>query len=440
MGISRRYRRILLFILKLSLLSLVGCQSFSAASSSKIQGSPVVITAMIQQSRYYSGLKAMIAKLAQEENIIVQCQIIPDDQYLEIMTMKLNSGESADIIDYNIPDIYDRLVPEKFCVDLSSESWVKQLKEPEAIKRAGKIYGFPLQSLQGVHGVIYNRSVFERLGLEEPKSWEEFIRLLEEIHLKDPQITPLYMVKEPWVAQIWMSDGMSKALGQERLLSLSQDLLHNRQKWSGNKALSAVIDYYLSLFQQDYVNQNYLSCSYDMAIDALGTGKAAMHFNGDFFAASVLEKCPQADLGMFSLDMPNAYSEGLVTVNPSSTGFVAYKYGKEVETVKRIFELWSTPEYGNLYFVDRPGFPAFIGVDGGVIPGYLKEIDKNYLQKGAFIPEFNSVFGIAKVSFETSLWLLYLEAPVKQISGEEVLQLYQPSYEAFMRKNHQPGF
>ena len=44
----------------------------------------------------------MIQKLEEEENIKIDAQIVPDDESLNMIKMKLNSGECPDIIDYNV--------------------------------------------------------------------------------------------------------------------------------------------------------------------------------------------------------------------------------------------------------------------------------------------------------------------------------------------------
>ena len=65
----------------------------------------VVVTALIQQSRNFEGLQKMIQKLEEEENIKIDAQIVPDDESLNMIKMKLNSGECPDIIDYNVPAV-----------------------------------------------------------------------------------------------------------------------------------------------------------------------------------------------------------------------------------------------------------------------------------------------------------------------------------------------
>lgn len=115
-----------------------------AAATDAAKGEQVVVTALIQQSRNYSGLQKMIEKLEKEENIKIDAQIVPDEESLNMIKMKLNSGECPDIIDYNIPAVYDIIDPESNFADMTGEEWIDRLVILENVTaKDGKIYGFP---------------------------------------------------------------------------------------------------------------------------------------------------------------------------------------------------------------------------------------------------------------------------------------------------------
>ena len=435
--------------------SLAGCGQQSPSSASAAPDSvaassegtapgtnkkePVTITAMITQSRNYDGLKNMIKKLEAEENITIDCQVVPDDQYQNMMIMKFNSGEIADIVDYNIPDIYNVVDPEKFMADLSAEPWVANMIKPENVQKNGKIYGFPFQTVQGVHGLVYNKDVFDKLGLSEPKSWDEFLTICETIKTKGEGVVPFHLPKDGWVPQIIVADNMAKALGKQGLKDTTAKLLANELTFPEVPAFEQVINHYLDLFAKGYINDDYLSASYDDCIAAVGTGKAAMSFNGDFFAASIMEAYPDTKLGMCNLKMPTA-QEDYITANIDSIGFVANKNSKNLETVKRVFQAWSTPDYADLYFASRPGFPAFKDVNGGPVPYYLETLNNDYISKGNFDAEINYYMGVGKNAVSNYLWIYYLEGPAKKMTGAQVLEKFQPDYAKYMKENKQPGF
>ena len=398
----------------------------------------VVVTALIQQSRNFEGLQKMIQKLEEEENIKIDAQIVPDDESLNMIKMKLNSGECPDIIDYNVPAVYDIIDPASNFADMTGEAWTDRLVIPGNVTaKDRKIYGFPFLSVPGLHGFIYNKDVFDKAGVEVPATWDELLAACEKI--KESGTTPIFMPKDTWVPQILMTDNFAKILGADGCKDFADKILKNETKWSDVPEFAEVLDKYLELYQKGYVNSNFASATYDDAIAAVADGTAAMHFNGDFFATSVLEANPEAQIGMFPISMKEGAD--VITENMSSAGFVAYKNSENLDVVKKIFDLWSTPEYANLYFADRPAFPAFQGVDGGKVPDYLAEINENYIKEGKAIPEFNYYVMTLNPLFESSLYVYYVDAPAKgTMDGKAVMEKFQKDYEQYMKDQGAEGF
>lgn len=413
----------------------------ASANTAKADGKkPVTITALIQQSRNFDGLQEMIKKLEAEENIIIDAQVVPDGEALNMIKMKLNSGEAPDIIDFNVPAIYDIIDPAEYFADMSGEEWTKNLLIPENVtcRQDGKIYGFPFLSVPGTHGFTYNKDVFEAAGVTaEPTTWDELLDACEKI--KATGVTPIFMPKDTWVPQILMTDNFVKALGAEKTQEFADKVMKNEMKWTDVPEFAEVIDRYLELYTKGYVNNNFTSAVYDDAIAAVADGSAAMHFNGDFFAASVLDANPEANIGMFALSMKDGVD--VVSENMSSAGFVAYKNSKNLDTVKKVFNLWSTPEYANLYFKDRPAFPAFEGVDGGKVPSYLEGINEKYIQAGKAIPEFNFFVMDLNALCDSTLYVYYVDAPAKgNMDGAAMMEKFQKDFVQYMKDQGAEGF
>lgn len=396
------------------------------------------ITALVQQSRNFEGLQDMVKKLEEEENIKIDIQVVPDDEALNMIKMKLNSGECPDLIDFNVPAIYDIVDPIANFADMSGEEWVSKLKIPANVTADdGKIYGFPFLSVPGVHGFIYNEDVFEECGVSVPNTWDEFLTVCQTI--KDKGITPIFMPKDTWVPQILMTDNFAKALGTEKVNEFSEKIVKNETKWTDVPEFAEVIDKYLDLYTKGYINENFVSATYDDAILEVAEGRAAMHFNGDFFAASVLEAKPEANINMFAMSMVE--SEDVMSENMSSAGFVAYKNSENLETVKKVLNLWATPEYADLYFADRPAFPAFEGVNGGEVPVYLQDVNEKYIAAGKVIPEFNYSVMELNPLFESTLYVYYVDAPAKgDTDGKQMMEKFQSDFEQYMKDQSAEGF
>lgn len=421
------------------ILSLAACGTEDKGTTeNKKENGKQKITALVQQSRNFDGLQNMIKKLEKEENIKIDVQVVPDDEALNMIKMKLNSGECPDLIDFNVPAIYDIVDPAANFADMSEEDWVSKLKIPENVTDDdGKIYGFPFLSVPGVHGFTYNEDVFAECGVSVPNTWDEFLNVCQTI--KDKGITPIYMPKDTWVPQILMTDNFAKALGNDKVKEFSEKVMKNEAKWTDVPEFAEVIEKYLDLYKKGFINDNFTSATYDDAILAVAEGKAAMHFNGDFFAASVLEANPDANVGMFAMSMTDGVDA--MTENMSSAGFVVYKNSKNLDTVKKVLNLWATPEYANLYFEDRPAFPAFEGVDGGEVPEYLKDVNEKFIDSGKVIPEFNYSVMDLNPLFESTLYVYYVDAPAKgNMDGKQMMEKFQGDFEQYMKDQGTDGF
>ncbi|QUI21991.1 carbohydrate ABC transporter substrate-binding protein [Vallitalea pronyensis] len=426
--------------------TLMGCSKDTTDSNDNQSGGntpnvdnnkPVTVTAMIMQSRYTEGLKNMIQKLKDEENITLEAQIIPDDQYDNLMTLKLATGEAPDIIDYNVPAIYGVVDAEKNLEDLSNEPWVAKLKNDSNVRFNDKIYAFPFSELTGFQGIIYNTEVFEKNNIEVPKTWDDVLAACE--ILKEKGITPFFSPKDSWVPQIWMTAGYSKALGQDKVEEFAEQLLTNQTKFTDHPELAQVIDTYIEVFDKGYVNEDYLSASLDKGLDQLAKGEVAMLYGSNGVANSIVEAFPDAKINMCNPKMPYQ-TEDLVSVAAYSVGLVINKNAKEMDAAKKILELWSTPAYENLYFETKPGFPAFKDVDGGELYAFMLDIQRDYIETGKTVPEMNQLLTPIQPLYRSTLWVYYLDAPGKGMNGAELLEKFQADVEKLMKEKQAPGF
>jgi raffinose/stachyose/melibiose transport system substrate-binding protein len=427
-------------VLSTILIMAIGLSTVFAQGAKEGESStkPVKLTVMINQSRYYDGLQLMFEKLKAEENIEIEPQVIPDDQYLNLVKIKINTGEAADLVDIGIPDHYAFYDTPNVFADLSNEEWVNKLTKKSSIEyKDGNIYGYPFQAMQGFNGWVYNKDIFNKYGLAEPTSWEEFVVVCNT--LRDKGETAIHYCKDTWVPQIFMSAGFARVLGNNQD-AVGRELIENKKQWTDIAEFSSVIDTYLSFFNNGWVNDDFLSVTYDDSISAIADGTAAMACNGDWFANSVLEANESANIGMFNLYLPNAKEDFAIVVE-NSIGLAINKNSKNVDAAKKVLNLFSTPEYGNLWFTGRSGFSAIKEINSGKTPSYLDTINTNYIKTGKYMNEFNGKVGECKVAMIDSLWIYYLEAASKQnMDGEQLLTKFQGDFDKYMSDNQYPNF
>ena len=92
-------------------------------------------------------------------------------------------------------------------------------------------------------------------------------------------------------------------------------------------------------------------------------------------------------------------------------GIAVNKDTEKLDTIKEVFELWSTPEYGNIYFESRPGFPNIEGVDGNeeAMNPDIPKIYNEYMESGRVVAQMNQYIDTLQPLFGNTLWVYFLE-------------------------------
>ena len=402
----------------------------------------VELTGMVQQSRWYSGLQNMVNALEEKENISIEFEVIPDDQYDNLMKMRLNSHEAPDLIAYQFADLFAAVDPEEFFVALDDESWMSKVQAPELTEYNGKQYGYCFEASNGFQGLIYNKDVFEENGITElPKTLDEFYAICDQ--LKEAGIVPIAMPSDTWVPQIWMTSGMSRALGTvEACEDFADKILTNQAKFNDYPEMAAVIDEYLQLFEKGYVNEDYMTVSYDEILGRLASGEIAMIYGATEILTSIEESYPEANLTIFN--PPVGYDDkDVLAYLPTAMGLAVNKDTENLDTIKKVFDLWSTPEYGDLYFQSRPGFPNIEGINGNeeAMNPDIPKIYNEYMEAGRVVAQMNQYIDTLQPLFGNTLWIYFLEAPSKgNMDGAAVLDRFQADVDKFMTEKGAEGW
>ena len=106
-----------------------------------------------------------------------------------------------------------------------------------------------------------------------------------------------------------------------------------------------------------------MTVSYDEVLGRLASGDIAMIYGATEILTSIEDSYPDADFSIFN--PPVGYdNKDVLAYLPTPILITAKIDTEKLDTIKEVFELWSTPEYGNIYFESRPGFPNIEGVDG----------------------------------------------------------------------------
>ena len=104
----------------------------------------------------------------------IKCTIVGSLQILEKLTTAISSGESPDLVDYadnTFPLIMSKnmYTPLDEYIDLSAPQWSGLDQYINKYKWNGKNYYYPWAYNVSPYFLIYNRGVFEQIGIDDPK-------------------------------------------------------------------------------------------------------------------------------------------------------------------------------------------------------------------------------------------------------------------------------
>ena len=153
-----------------------------------------------------------------------------------LMKTRLASGDMTDITLYNSGSLLGAVNPAQNFVDITDQDFVSTYDDTykSTVTVDDKVYGIPLESTQG-GAIMYNKAIYKELGLEVPKTWDDFISNCQAI--KDAGYTALIgTFGDSWTSQVlFLGDNYN--LKQARQNSLP---LRRRQNLSASTAICLI--------------------------------------------------------------------------------------------------------------------------------------------------------------------------------------------------------
>jgi raffinose/stachyose/melibiose transport system substrate-binding protein len=239
--------------------------------------------------------------------------------------------------------------------------------------------------------------------------------------------------RDNWTTQIFMTCGYSIAL-KEGAPDTYNDIMAHKIGFSDVPEFKQVLGQFKRLIDEGLVNKDHLSAGYDDGLAAVASGKAAMVYNGEW-AISSLESEGKT-IGCFPIPWnDNAY----MSTGAYVQGFFVPRDAAESEGALRFLELYSSPEYMDIYYAENPGFPAFDGVNGGEVNPQLSAMVNDYMSREKTVYQMNDYMA-PLVPLWGELWGAYVEFAAGNMNSDEVLSFWDKTVANHMSTIGQPGW
>jgi raffinose/stachyose/melibiose transport system substrate-binding protein len=279
---------------------------------------------------------------ARNPNITVKVQTRPQGGDGDnVVKTRLATGEMDDVFAYNSGSLFQALSPAKNLVALSDQPWVSKLDKAftPSVSAGGKVYGAPYGSSFG-GGVLYNKKVFAKLGLQVPKTWAEF--MANNAKLKAAGIAPVIQTyQDTWTSQLFVLGDYHNVQAQDP--GWATKYTRNQVKYVQSPAFAG-FQHLQQVHKLGYENKDYRSIKFEQGLKELATGKGAQYPMLSNAVAQIASQTPQQlnDIGFFALPGDDAAKNGVTLWLPGGLYIPKTTTGAKLDAAKKFAAFMTT--------------------------------------------------------------------------------------------------
>lgn len=283
--------------------------------------------------------------MALHPNVTIEIEIRPGGGDGDnIVKTRLATGDMTDVFFYNAGSLLQALQPAKTLVDLTNEPYMDTIDDAfkQTVAQDGKIYGVPNQSAMG-GGILYNKKIYEELGLSVPKSWAEFAANNEKI--KEAGIAPVIAAYgDTWTSQLFVLADYYNV--QAANPNFAADYTANKAKYATTPAAMAGFAYIQEGYEKGWYQQDYATTKFEEGIKLLADGVGAHYPMLSFALPTIATNWPDKvnDIGFFAQPGPSADKNGATIWMLSANYIPQTTTGKKLEVAKDFLAYTVSPE------------------------------------------------------------------------------------------------
>jgi raffinose/stachyose/melibiose transport system substrate-binding protein len=362
-----------------ALVTVTACSSGlgggSASSSGGASGGNTLSLLIDNAPTTVSAAKAEIAAFEQANpGVTVKFDTRPGGtQGDNLVKTKLSTGDMQDVFWYNSGSLLQALNPSQTLVDLTGNP-VMQNVDPSflpSVTQNGKVYGVPQGTAMG-GGILYNKDVFSKLGLQIPKTWSDFEA--NNAKIKAAGITPVietFKAPDTWTSQLFvLADFYNVQLANP---NFAKDYTANKVKYATDPAAVKGFQKLAEVQAKGYVNSNYGSALMVQGMKMLATGKGAQ-FPMLTFPVGTLPADQQQKIGFFGIPGDDAGKAGATIWEPGAA-YIA-KSSKNQALAKKFLAFMASPAGTDAYTKGSAPTGPYL-IKGSTLPADVPPVAKD---------------------------------------------------------------
>jgi raffinose/stachyose/melibiose transport system substrate-binding protein len=273
----------------------------------------------------------------------VEMNIYPSDQYQGTAQRMLADGATGDVFTSFPGAQFESIQSAGLFEDLSGEEFIANFDENliSVGQKDGKQFAVPYQLVFNMP--VYNKGMFDELGLEAPKSWTEFQAMADT--LLENGITPIAFPGADIGPNQFMNSMMMNNAPDEEIFAKLQD---GEESLTNEWWVKTLEDFKL-LADKGYIQENALGTNADAAMSMVANEEAAMIATGSYHMASLLKLNPDLQLDLLApitVEESEMVYEG---INTATFMLAVNSKSEKKEEAKKFIEFLSQPEIASKY-------------------------------------------------------------------------------------------
>jgi raffinose/stachyose/melibiose transport system substrate-binding protein len=248
-----------------------------------------------------------------------------------IVKTRLATGDMTDIFWYNSGSLLQALNPTQTLVDLSDQPYIENIVDSflPTVSQGDGIFGVPTGTAMG-GGILYNKRIYEELGLSVPLTWDEFAA--NNAAILEAGIAPVMATfGDTWTSQLFvLADYYNVA---QAVPTFAEDYTNNEAKYATTPAALAGFAYLQQGFEEGWWQADYATTRFEPGLQLLAEGQVAHYPMLTFVLSTIATNYPDQinDIGFFAQPGTDAEANGVTIWMPAGTYIPQTTEGEKLE-------------------------------------------------------------------------------------------------------------
>ncbi len=392
----------------------------SAATEGSKPYEGVTLTVWAGSQEYNTGWQMVMEKATEELGMEFEVEINPaGTEGDNIIKTRCASGDLPDISNYNSGSLLAALNPSEHFLDLTDYEVTQKFDDTfkSCVSEDGRVYGAPFYTTQA-GACVYYKPDYEELGLEVPKTWDEFLANCDALEAAGK--TAVYLsAHDTWTTQVlFLGDNYN-------VISAEPDFAENFTAGTAKFASTPVAvegwEKYEDLVGR--YNADASAATYEDGVEAIATGAATHWFILTQTVPAMIDAHPEANdkIGVFGVPGSDAGDNGLTVWEPNA--LYINKDSANIDACIAFLEFMYEEEnldlYINNYGANGPSCIKGYELPDSVAPAIRVDMQA-YFDAGKTVPALEFMTSVKGATCEQ----ITTSVATGQISGAEAAEMY----------------